>query len=428
MAFAVVGVDHTTCPVAIRERVVLDEDRQAAVLNELVAHAAIDEAAILNTCARTEIYLFSDRAIDRACEIARAVLAANEPAAHAYICVRKDVDAVRHLFRVASGLESQVLGEQQIAGQVRASFESGQAAGTVRTNLDALFRAAIQCSRRARNESNLGRLNLSIATAAVETLRRHAPVGESAILVIGAGQIAKLVVQEVREARRLVISNRTMATAQVIAQELAAETLPLSEAIAQLHTFDVVFCATSAIRPVLQIQHIASAAPLIVFDLAVPRNVEAGVEHVPGVTLYDVDAISPSTAQWDDDVQRMESVIEGEVHDFMSHHLTRRVAPIIASLRDHVDYVRAQEMARIATHLNGMEASQRAAVESLTQRLIDKMFHHLVIRLKLAALTNPTLVEAAEFFFAHGEDTLFPQPRFSRETAADKERDIQTKR
>ncbi len=407
MPLVQVGVDHTTCPVSVRESMVLSPEHELSLLGHLISSSVIDEVLVLSTCARTEVYVTTEHP-DDAKSVVRDSLESLNPEARAAISFRTEAEVVKHLFRVAAGLESQIVGEYEIAGQVRAAAQAARAAETMGPELDGLLRAAVHCSRRLRSETDLGRLDLSVAGAAVSLLRESRDIADSAVLIIGAGKIARLLAQEFHPAGRLTISNRNAQAAQALASRFQADALPFDEAVNRLDEFDVVCCATRSREPILTSEQIRRATPIVIFDLSLPRNVEVSAGLLPGVELHDVDAVSPGLTIGSESAELVESVVDSEVRDYMGRRTIRLVAPIIASLRAHVDHVRAVETARIGPKLQHMDARERAAVEELTGRLIDRMFHHLVVRLKLAALTDADLIKAAEFFFAHGESTVFP--------------------
>jgi glutamyl-tRNA reductase len=409
MPVALVGVDHTTCPVSVRESLVVSRDQEIHLLKHLSSSSVIDEVLILSTCARTEVYVVTDYPGDARSVVCDSLESLN-PEARGSIVFRTESEAVEHLFRVTGGLESQIVGEYEIAGQVRTAVQSARAAGTVGPELDTLFQAAIRCSRRLRRESDLGRLDLSVAGATVSLVRQSREIGNASVLILGSGKVARLLAQEFQGARRLVIGNRNTAAAQSLASRFDGDSMTFEEAVQRLGEFDVVCCATRSRDPVLKVDDVRKAAPLEIYDLSLPRNVEVAAGQLPGVVLHDVDAVSPAPSIRSEDADLIESIVESEVHDYMSRQSIRMVAPIISALRAHVDHVRAVETARIGPRLQKMEPGEIAAVEELTGRLIDRMFHHLVVRLKLAALTDPELIKAAEFFFAHGEDSVFPGP------------------
>lgn len=408
MPFLATGVEHKTAPLAVRERLTRDAGRLATSLHD---HAAVDEVAVLCTCNRLEVYLSSEDP-EAALEATRNALQIDEATAR-YLRRWDDLDAVEHLFRVASGLESQVLGETQVLAQVRETLERAQQEGTAGPNLNSLFRAAIRCARRARADTHLGYTDRSMGAEAV--VMAEAELGGlegRRVLLIGGGEVIRLAAREAarRKPASLSIANRTLSVAAGIAEEVGGTPLHIEEIDALLPSVDLVIAATASPDPVLIAGDVPSLPnPLLIVDLAIPRDIDPAIGALPNVRLHDLDSLLPggTEAQWREDVRAMEAVIAAELQDFQSWILTRRVVPVIASLRAHVEAVSEAELQRVASHLAGLTDREREAVESLTQRLIDKMFHHLVTRLRLAAQTDPKLVEAAEFFFLHGEGGLF---------------------
>lgn len=407
MPFLAVGVEHKTAPLSIRESVALDGEGIERVSTALTAHSS--EVAIISTCNRTEIYLVADD-LEAA---AGAAVSALDPRGLCAGSIQRwdDLDAAEHLFRVAAGLESQVVGEQQILNQVRETLERAQRLGTIGPNLHALFRSAISCARQARAGTAVGRVNLSVGSEAV--CAAEAELGGLAgreVLVIGGGEISRLVCEELRRrGASLYVANRTADVAVDLAYRFGGRPATLGDIPRLLPRVDLVVSATSAPQHMVTVEDVPlRKTPLLIFDLAIPRDVEPAVGGLPGVNLHDLDTLLPVEARgWEADIARMEGIIAAEVKEFSSWVLTRRVVPVIANLRSHVEAVSRQELKRVAPQLTDLTERERAAVESLTDRLIDKMFHHLVMRLRLAAQTDPALVDAAEFFFLHGEGGLF---------------------
>jgi glutamyl-tRNA reductase len=416
MPFLAVGVEHKTAPLEVRERLALDADRVALANTTLFADPLIDEVAILSTCNRTELYLFVE-AREEAAEVARVFLTRVDSALLDYVQTWREIDAVDHLFRVASGLESQIPGESQIVAQVSGALDLAQAGGTVGANLHSLFRSAVSCARQARAGTTLGRVNASVGSEAVHLVEsKLGGLKDRTALVIGAGEVSRLVGEELRARNigRLYLANRTASVAVELAAQLGGSPAVLTDVARLAPLVDAIFTATASGGFMLTPEDLprSSARPdehLHIFDLAIPRDVDPSVGELPGITLYDLDDLLPATIDdtWNEGVRAIESVIAGEVQEFMAWYHTRRVAPVIASLRNHVEAVQRQEMKRIAPQIKDLTDRERAAVESMGQRLVDKMFHHLVLRLRLAAQTDPALVDAAEFFFLHGEGGLF---------------------
>jgi len=414
MPFLAAGVEHTTAPLSVRERLMLEGEDLDRTTGALAADPAVAEVAILSTCNRTEIYVFAEH-LRAAKDAVTAHLIGEHDEFRPFVRVWEEPDAIEHLFRVACGLESQVPGEGQILSQVAGTLETAQRLGAMGANLHALFRSAISCARQARAGTALGRVNLSLGSEAVEAARGAlGTLAGRSVLVIGAGEIGSLVVDRLQGAglRQLFIANRTAAAATELAQRLRGTPVLLSDLSRVIPYVEVVFSATGArgfvVRPEDFVDR-GATTPLHVFDLALPRDVDPAVGGLPGVELHDLESLIPAglTEHWSEDVRQIERVIEDEIREFVSWYLTRRVAPVIAGLRSHVEAVSQQELRRVAPQLRDLTDRERIAVNSLTNRLIDKMFHHLVLRLRLAAQTDPKLVDAAEFFFLHGEGGLF---------------------
>ena len=416
MSLVVVGVDHSTCPVSIREPMALEGPADARLMRTLMTQPSIDEAAVVSTCARIETYLWSASDSETAAGVASEALTRLNPDSAPFVKIRTDNEAVAHAFRVTAGLESQIIGETEITGQVRIAVQHARTHGSLGPNLQELFRAALACSRRLRRETALGATGASVAAAVATIFRQSQHPTSPAVLILGSGKIAHMLVDEFAGLGRVVIAARNPASAAAIASRADIESLNLSEAIETLPNFDVVCCATRSRAPLLTVEDVQAAAPITVFDVSVPRNVDPHAAAIAGVTLYDVDAVSPDVDRRTQGAQLIESILAAEVHDYTSRGAMQEVGPIIAALREHVDHVRAQELERLQSKLDSLDPAQRAVIETMTQRLIDRMFHHLVTRLKLAALTDPDLIKAADFFFAHGEDSLFPTRSESDQT------------
>ena len=403
MRFAVVGVEHRTCPVPIREKLALNGPQSDEALMRLAGLPSIDETLLISTCARTEAFVWSDGDLDLAIAESAQYLAGLHPPAIEYIRELRGREAVRHAFRVTSGLESQIVGEQEVTGQVRAAYHRASELGTIGSNLDSLFQAAIACSRRLRKETPLADFEATLADSTVQMASRYRSVDASDVLIVGRGKIARMLLKSFAGARSVTIASASSAGP-------ATESMSLTDALSDLSRFQIVCCATRTTLPILDQSHLAASADLLVFDLGMPRNVDSSVAEHTGVQLIDVDDVTSSMGGTNSTGRTLiDSVLDSEVRDYVGRLTLREVGPIIEGLRAHVDAVRDQEIARVQPALKGLEPAQRAAVETLVQRMIDRMFHHLVVRLKLASLSDPELIRAAEFLFAHGEDSLFPE-------------------
>ena len=323
-------------------------------------------------------------------------------------CLRGEA-AVTHLFRVTSGLESQILGEEEVTGQVRSAIHVARDHSMLGPSLDSLCRAALACSRRLRRETELGRQDVNVASTAAAIARAHVDLERSSVLIIGRGNVAKMLAAEFRNVGRLIMASRTQANLAATVRTFGIDTLSLDESISRLSEFDVICCATRTRSPILTKDHFSAAQHMLVFDLSIPRAVAAELGDLSNVKLFDIDDVTQARAGVPADRSGLyESIVDSEVHEFLGRDTVRKVAPIIAALREHVDRVTLEEIERIQRRLANLERDEREAVESAISRMTDRMFHHLVTRLRLAALSDPELIRAAEFFFGHGETTLFP--------------------
>ena len=215
------------------------------------------------------------------------------------------------------------------------------------------------------------------------------------------------------------MASRTLSSLDSFSASNKATTMDLADALKSLQQFDVVICATRSRKALVEVKDLRRATPLVVFDLSIPRNVAVPKKRIPGLTIFDIDTVT-SANDPSEDSSLIESVLEGEIREFLGNQSARAGGPIIAALRDHVERVRLTELQRVRMQLASMDSSQREAVETMTGRMIDQMFHHLVVRLRLAAITDPDLIKAAEFFFAHGKDSIFPIEESAESRAAEK--------
>jgi glutamyl-tRNA reductase len=413
------GLDYQGAPSEVRGWLTFEGARLAEALRALKARPALREVAILSTCNRTEVYYTtaSDEDGEVPASVREWVLVAARQAAHvpaaraggprSASAERQLLDALYehagdaaadHLLRVAAGLRSQVVGEAQILGQVRDALAAAEAAGSIADELRALFTAAIKTGKRARAETALGRADISLATLAIQTADEllGGLRGVSA-LVIGAGRMSRLCAHLLRQqgVGALILANRTPALAADLAREVGARTVALDQVGDHLAGTDLIVCATAAPYPVLTEDLIAparapAARPLVILDLAVPPDVEVGVGGLPNVTLVTLDALRDhSVAAVDGDMAHVLAEVDAIVlHGLRAYQRARTLrlaVPGIAALRRHVDRSEQAELARALGELAELSDAEHAAVERFGRRLVDKMFHHLVARIRSLA-------------------------------------------
>ena len=412
MTLLALGINHQTAPVSLRERVAFADDALASALGSLKSLSAVHEVALLSTCNRTELYAVAE-------DEGRALgdwLARHDDDAddlHGYLYWHYDANAVRHLFRVATGLDSLVLGEPQILGQVKHAWAAARAAGSLGNQLDRLFQQAFVTAKRARTDTRIGANPVSIASAAVRLAQgTFARPEDSSVLLIGAGETIELVARHLAQAqvKRLLIANRTLGHAQALASRHGGVALPLAEIDRHLGSVDIVFSATASREPVLQRAQVASALaqrrhrPMLLLDLAVPRDIAADVGTLKDVFLYTIDdlerVVEDNRRSRREAAEAAEAIVELQVSRFVDTlAATGRTAPL-KRLRAHGELARADVLAKARQQLaSGLDPD--AALEFLAHTLTNRLLHAPTIALREAALTGDgELVRAAEKLFA----------------------------
>jgi glutamyl-tRNA reductase len=412
----VVGANFRSAPLELLERLAVDAERRPKALAGLLDLEHVHEAAIVSTCNRVEVYAAISRFHGAAGEVRSFLagvggLALDELTVHLYDYYEER--AVRHLFAVAAGVDSMVVGEAQILGQVREAFAAARAERSVGPVLSALFARAIKVGRRARSETGIGAGMSSMVTVGLRVAAGQ--LGDLAgrrVLLVGAGGLARLAGRAVREAGagELVVANRTPATGAALARELGGRAVPLERVAGELARADLVVAATAGTTPTVTAAAVAAAldrraapegpaAPLVVLDLGVPRDVEPEVRGLPGVVLADLDALR-AVLETDDgprqEVERARSLVAQETAAFMGGQREARLAPTIRALRARAEQVRQQELAKASARLAGLDERQRAAVEAVTRGLVNKLLHDPMVRGKaLAARPDGDLYVAA---------------------------------
>jgi glutamyl-tRNA reductase len=404
MSILVVGVNHRSGPLSLLERVTISADRLAKEVGGLAQRDNVREAVILSTCNRTEVYVVAELfhgaygdVRDLLCEVGG--LGVDELTPHLYS--QHDTSAVTHLFEVAAGLDSAVLGESEILGQVRAAWDVAQQEGASRSTLNQLFRSAISTGKRARSETGIGRGTASISHAAVEMITDG--VGDLTgrrVLVVGAGAMGEGVAVALRRAggADILVANRSAERGAALAERVAGVAVGFDRLPEALAAADVVVVGTGAEHAVLTQSLVAdartnrgTARPLHIVDIGVPRNVDPAVGELSGVTLADLDDLR----DWADrglshraaEAERVRLIVGEEVERFLVESTARQAAPLVASMHGAAERVRTTELDRFAARLNDLDETQRAVVESLTKSIVAKLLHEPSVRLKAQAGT-----------------------------------------
>lgn len=389
------GVNHRSAGVAERESLALSREECARVLAATIPPGGDEEALILSTCNRTECYLVAHDPEATAARLREAVVAERgadlmAPGPHRYPA--RDTAAARHLFRVATGLDSMILGDTQVLGQVRGALQLAREAGTAGWFLERLLAGALRTGKRARRETAIGAGASSVGAAAVEMLRRELGTLERrCVLVVGAGKTGRLIARHLaaQDAVHVTVANRTGSTAETLAAEIGGQMLPLEELRRGLLVADAVITATAADVPLVDAglaRTVADARrrrPLVIVDVAVPRNVAPDVALVPGIVLRDIDSlksvVDQSLSRRLAAVPDVERIVEEELRRFEAWRRGRAAAPIVRELREHFERVRAEELDRL---LRGASEDERRRAERLTRTLVNRLLHVPTVTLK----------------------------------------------
>ena len=394
----VLGVNHRTAPLEVRERFAHGAHEVPGALARVMA-AGAQGGVLLSTCNRTEFYLVTEE--EPAFDTVWSLLGERLPAAptggvREYGYVVRDREAVRHLYRVSAGLDSMILGESQIQGQVREAWEISRAqAGPV---LHRLFQTALHVGSRVRTETGLGMGTASAASAGVAVAGKiFGDLAGRSALILGAGDMAELAATCLSDegVKITLVANRTQERARAIAERLGGRAVSLEDAWAYFATTDIALCSTAAPHAVVtweRVGHIIAGRggrPLCILDLAVPRDVDPAVAQLENVFLYDVDDLqtvaAQATARRRDEVPAAERIVEEEADHFWAWYGGLGVVPAIKEFRTRMDALRAAELERAMRQLGHLSAEDRARVEQFSQALLSKFLHQPTVALKAAA-------------------------------------------
>ncbi len=401
MSVVVIGVNHRSGPLSVLERLSVAPDAVAKAVVGLSSRDNLREVAVLSTCNRIEVYAVAERfhgayadIRDFLCELGS--LAADE--LHPYLYSQHDDAAARHLFEVAAGLDSAVLGESEILGQVRTAWQVGRSNGGVRTTLDLLFRQALRVGKRARAETAIGRGTASISHAAVEMVNdRLGTLHGRRVLVVGAGEMGVGVATALDRAGAgsIVVCNRTVARGAALAEQVGGTAIGLDHLGDALAAADVVLACTASGESVVTLDDVEAArrgaGPLLVVDIAVPRAVARAVAGLDAVTVLDLDDLR----DWADrglalraaETERVREIVGEELERFSMELTARQAAPLVAALHAKAEELRAGELDRFDSRLSALDGSQREAVDALTRTIVAKLLHGPSVRLRHEAGT-----------------------------------------
>ena len=417
MSVVVVGLNHRTVPLDLLERMTVPESRLPKALADLTSREHITEAVVLSTCNRIEVYVFAEKFHGAYQDIRNffaevSHVAPEEFADH--LASLYDGDAARHLFSVASGLDSAVLGEHEILGQVRKSWETASTEGAVGPVLNPLFRHALEVGKRVRTETAISRNITSVSQAAVAMATdRLGGLEGRQVLVVGAGEMGEGLARALHSGgvAGIRVANRTWDRAVEVAERLGGVPVRLDDLPHHLAEVDVLLTSTGASAVILEHGDLASVVgerhgrELLVVDIAVPRDVDPAAGEIEGVTLLDMDDLREfaevGIRERQREVTAVQAIVDAELDRYVDESTARSVAPLVASLRSRGDLVRSGELERLAARLGYLDDRQREAVEALAAGIVGKLLHEPTVRMKDAAGTarGERLAEALRDLF-----------------------------
>jgi glutamyl-tRNA reductase len=406
------GINHTTASVSLRERLAFNENSLRAALSRLGCGGLEDsfnELVILSTCNRIELYSVSPRHTPDVLKLflseARGV-PADELTPHLYHYL--DENAIRHLMRVASGLDSLVLGEPQILGQVTNALEQARGAGSSGPLLSRLFQRAIHAGKRARTETHIARNPASVSSLAASLAEKSVHnITDAQIVILGAGEMAELAVEALRKrgASKVLVLNRTLERAEMLAKRWQAESSTFEHLGEALSAADVLISSTGAPHTIInsgmveRIMNERNSRLLVMIDIAVPRDIDAKCNDLPGVTVHDMDSLHArlehSLAEREAEVPLVEAILNEEISKFMEFFKSLDMLPLISDLRQQAEAIRQAELNKTLRRLPDLNEAERARIEALTQALVKKLLDTPTNRLRAQANT-PSAPEYAD--------------------------------
>jgi glutamyl-tRNA reductase len=400
MRLFAVGLSHRTAPVELRESVDFARRGVEAAIAALLARSIGPEAVVLSTCNRAEIYAVAE--VDSAADAIRRFFSEYHSLSHAevarHLYVHRGADAARHLFRVAAGLDSLVVGEPQILGQVKTAYTRANDLRSTGALTNRLFHSAFAVGKRVRSETGLAEGAVSVSYAAIALAKKiFGDLEGLGVLILGAGEMAKLTAihLQAQQVRQITIASRTMQAAESLALQIGGRSTVWSELDAALAAADIVITATGATDPVLTRARVAGAMrprrdrPLFVIDIAVPRDVEPAVGDLDQVFLYNIDdlhtIVKENLARRSGELARADAIVDEEVRRFAAWMQSREIIPTVVALRQRFESIRQAELSRLEPKLSGMPPEARARLDEITRLIVEKLLLTPTEQLKATA-------------------------------------------
>lgn len=418
MSLLLLGISHHSAPLEVRERLALpDEGRMRAALGELLQVPGVVEGLILSTCNRVEVLVEEDGSVEAVRLLAfllETTQATPPPPANLFYELRQEA-AARHVMRVAASLDSVVIGEPQILGQLKQAYVAAQEAGGIGSELEGLLTRAFHAAKRVRTETGIAQQPVSVSTAAVELAHQiFGGLGHKTVLLLGAGEMGTAAAQAlVRQgATRLLVTNRTLTRAQYLAAKFGGEAFPLEQLREKAELADIVISCTGAPHPLLARSDVAGmltrrrGRPMLFLDVAVPRDIDPSVHQLDNAFVYNVDdldkVVNSNLTERRKEAQSGEAIIEAELSMYSQRREQRELVPTLRALQDHAESLRAAEWERVRKRLGPLTPAQEDAIQSLTRGLMQKWLHQPLAGLKSPATPaeRAAMIELVHRLFA----------------------------
>jgi glutamyl-tRNA reductase len=419
MRFHLIGVNHTTAPIEVRERLAIPDSRLPDACKRLSEHPSVAEGMIVSTCNRVEFIANMKNGTGDLRDFLREYFDTDLTPFESHLYEFHEDEAIRHIFRVAASLDSMVVGEPQILGQVKEAYATARAVGAVRTQLDHLLTRAFAVAKRVRTETAIGSSSVSIASVAVELAEKiFGSLNGKSVYLVGAGKMSELAARHLisHGATSLFVANRTYDRAVGMAHKFNGQAIEFSRLYDTCNRADIVITSTGSPNFIFRREHgeklmsLRKNKPMFFIDIAVPRDVDPEMNKVEGLFVYDIDdlqqAVSAHVADRKKEAQRAEDIVNGEVEKFHARLQTLDVVPTIVSLQDHLETIRQAEIDRVRGRLGSMTTDQEMAVEALTRGIVNKIMHTPISTLKTAARDSEstTVIELVRRLFNLRDD------------------------
>jgi glutamyl-tRNA reductase len=398
MKIVLLGVNHRTAPIELRERLAIAPADLPEATRSLLETPGIREGLIVSTCNRVEFVTCQEPGDAQILDFVGNYFRIDPALVRPHLYEYREEEAIRHLFRVASSLDSMVIGEPQILGQVKESYFAARSVGGVRTHLDRLLQRTFTVAKRVRNETQIASSSVSIASVAVELARKiFGSLENRIVLLVGAGEMSELAARHLLEqgAGALLVANRTMERAENLARQFNGNAIRFEDLYANAGKADIIITSTGSPQPIFrkehahQFLHRRRGRPMFFIDIAVPRDIDPEINRLDGVFLYDIDDLqsvaSSHLAERVKEAETAEALIADEVEQYRRRLHALNVVPEIVRLQGLVEEIRQSEIRRLQNKLQTLSPEQQATVEALTKSLANKFLHHPVKAIKSAA-------------------------------------------